>query len=63
MIETMIFILKVLGLLVLILMAFSAVLFMLLIRSVLKESMKGDKDGDIQRNGEYDQGNHGEHHE
>lgn len=63
MIETMIFILKVLGLLVLILMAFSAVLFMLLIRSVLKESMKGDKDGDIQRDGEYDQGNHGEHHE
>lgn len=48
MIATMVYILKVLGLLVLILMALSAVLFMvLLIKNVLQESMKGGNDGEL----------------
>lgn len=48
MIATMVYILKVLGLLVLILMALSAVLFMvLLIKNVLQENMKGGKDGKL----------------
>lgn len=48
MIATMVYILKVLGLLVLILMALSAVLFMvLLIKNVLKENMKGGNDGKL----------------
>lgn len=48
MIATMVYILKVLGLLVLILMALSAILFMvLLIKNVLHESMKGGNDGKL----------------
>jgi len=48
MIATMVYILKVLGLLVLILMALSAVLFMvLLIKNVLTENMKGGNDGKL----------------
>lgn len=48
MIATMVYILKVLGLLVLILMALSAVLFMvLLIKNVLNENMKGGNDGKL----------------
>lgn len=48
MIATMVYILKVPGLLALILMALSAVLFMvLLIKNVLQESMKGGNDGKL----------------
>lgn len=48
MIATMVYILKVLGLLALILMALSAVLFMvLLIKNVLQENMKGGNDGKL----------------
>ncbi len=48
MIATMVYILKVLGLLVLILMALAAILFMvLLIKNVLNESMKGGNDGKL----------------